>query len=305
MSQPRTPFLHDLVTTFAAPTQVLSDRSGQIGAHGMAVGAQGVLHADVRVLSAIEVTVDGGAGEHIATRALPVGSDGSAGVRFSHLLRHVAPDLSRVAGPAGPAGPGTPGAAGPGRRGVDHQLAVAGTRDGARRGDAGVRPGPDRRDQGRGHGSGSRVPAPDQRRLGLGVGRGHRPADRARSRHRAQPDRCGPAAHLVVDPAGPGHGAGHLVDRHHRPGQRRGPGRQRTARPGGTGRPTYRTGTGPPAPALAGTVAGRPEQLADGHPGCPRRSVLRGRFPVVSHPVRPRFALDRAAAAPARPRGTR
>ena len=69
MSQPRTPFLHDLVTTFAAPTQVLSDRSGQIGTQGMAVGAQGVLHADVRVLSAIEVTVDGETGEHIATRA--------------------------------------------------------------------------------------------------------------------------------------------------------------------------------------------------------------------------------------------
>ena len=99
MSQPRTPFLHDLVTTFAAPTQVLSDRSGQIGAHGMAVGAQGVLHADVRVLSAIEVTVDGAAGEHIATRALPVGSDGSAGVRFSHLLRHVAPDLTESPDP--------------------------------------------------------------------------------------------------------------------------------------------------------------------------------------------------------------
>ena len=99
MSQPRTPFLHDLVTTFAAPTQVLSDRSGQIGTQGMAVGAQGVLHADVRVLSAIEVTVDGEPGEHIATRALPVGSDGSAGVRFSHLLRHVAPLLTDTADP--------------------------------------------------------------------------------------------------------------------------------------------------------------------------------------------------------------
>ena len=87
------------MTTFAAPTQVLSERSGQIGAHGMAVGAQGVLHADVRVLSAIETFVDGEPGEHIATRALPVGSDGSAGARFSHLLRHVAPLLTETADP--------------------------------------------------------------------------------------------------------------------------------------------------------------------------------------------------------------
>lgn len=73
MSQPRQPFLHDLVTTFVAPTQVLSERTGQIGSGGVAVGAEGVLHADMRVLSAVELTVDGAAGEHIATQMLPAG----------------------------------------------------------------------------------------------------------------------------------------------------------------------------------------------------------------------------------------
>ena len=38
MSQPRQPFLHDLVVNLAAPTQVLSDRSGQIGVDGSALG---------------------------------------------------------------------------------------------------------------------------------------------------------------------------------------------------------------------------------------------------------------------------
>ena len=35
------------------------------------MGAQGVLHADVRVLSALQLTVDGVAPEHIATRLVP------------------------------------------------------------------------------------------------------------------------------------------------------------------------------------------------------------------------------------------
>ena len=76
MPQPRQPFLHDLVCTLAAPTQALSAYDGQIGrtdvgsgeARGTSVGAQGVLHADVRVLSTAELLVERcSAPEHIAT----------------------------------------------------------------------------------------------------------------------------------------------------------------------------------------------------------------------------------------------
>jgi glycogen debranching enzyme len=49
------PWLHELVIALSAPTTVLSESSGQI----RAVGAQGVLHADVRVLSAAVLTVGG------------------------------------------------------------------------------------------------------------------------------------------------------------------------------------------------------------------------------------------------------
>lgn len=75
MPQPRQPFLHDLVVMLATPTQVLSSRSGQ-------------LHADVRVLSRVEVEVDGRPGEHIATLT------GDREVTFSWLLRHVGADLA-------------------------------------------------------------------------------------------------------------------------------------------------------------------------------------------------------------------
>ncbi len=67
MPQPRQPFLHDLATVFAAPTQVLSDRNGDIGGCPNRPTAQGVLHADVRVLSRAAALVDGQPGEHIAT----------------------------------------------------------------------------------------------------------------------------------------------------------------------------------------------------------------------------------------------
>ncbi len=88
------PFLHDLVTTFAAPTQVLSDRTGDIvpAEHGPC--AQGVLHADIRVLSQVRVTVDGRAVEHIATEA------GSTSAVFSGLLRHLGADVAQVPDPA-------------------------------------------------------------------------------------------------------------------------------------------------------------------------------------------------------------
>jgi hypothetical protein len=49
------PWLHDLVTVLSAPTVVLSEPSGQIRAGG----AQGALHADVRVLSQAVLEVGG------------------------------------------------------------------------------------------------------------------------------------------------------------------------------------------------------------------------------------------------------
>ena len=86
MPQPRQPFLHDLATVFAAPTQVLSDRNGDIDGRPDRPTAQGVLHADVRVLSRAAVLIDGLPGEHIATDL--------AGGRacFTSLLRQVGTD---------------------------------------------------------------------------------------------------------------------------------------------------------------------------------------------------------------------
>ncbi len=55
MSATGQPWLHDLVTALRAPTVVLSERSGQIRPGG----AQGVLHADARVLSAAELAIGG------------------------------------------------------------------------------------------------------------------------------------------------------------------------------------------------------------------------------------------------------
>jgi glycogen debranching enzyme len=49
------PWLHELVTVLSAPTVALSDHGGQIRPEG----AQGVLHADVRVLSQAVLEVDG------------------------------------------------------------------------------------------------------------------------------------------------------------------------------------------------------------------------------------------------------
>jgi len=49
------PWLHELVTVLSAPTVALSDPSGQIRPGG----AQGVMHADVRVLSEAVLDVDG------------------------------------------------------------------------------------------------------------------------------------------------------------------------------------------------------------------------------------------------------
>ncbi len=83
MPQPLQPFLHDLAALVAAPTQVWSAADGDIGTADAAVGAQGVLHADVRVLSRVGLRVDGRPAEHIATAL-----DGPQ-ARFSYLLRRV------------------------------------------------------------------------------------------------------------------------------------------------------------------------------------------------------------------------
>ena len=87
MPQPQQPFLHDLVAVLAAPTQVWSGQDGDLRLVD-GVGAHGVLHADVRVLSRVELRVDGHPGEHIATA-----SEGR-GATFTALLRHLATDLT-------------------------------------------------------------------------------------------------------------------------------------------------------------------------------------------------------------------
>jgi glycogen debranching enzyme len=61
------PFLHDLITVLAAPTQVLSERNGEIVPRDDAPNVQGLIHADIRVLSGLRVTINGEQGEHIAT----------------------------------------------------------------------------------------------------------------------------------------------------------------------------------------------------------------------------------------------
>jgi N-terminal domain of (some) glycogen debranching enzymes/Amylo-alpha-1,6-glucosidase len=83
MPQARQPYVHDLATVFAAPTQVLSRRDGGIAVPADAPSAQGVIHADVRVLSLVTVTVDGQPGEHLATEMW------AAEAIFTSVLPHV------------------------------------------------------------------------------------------------------------------------------------------------------------------------------------------------------------------------
>ena len=73
------PFLHELVTCFAAPTAVLSASDGQL----RALGAQGILHADVRVLSQAVLTVEGLEPEPIAVVSGPP----SGTARFTAVVR--------------------------------------------------------------------------------------------------------------------------------------------------------------------------------------------------------------------------
>jgi hypothetical protein len=94
LRQSRQPFLHDLVIQSAAPTQALSAATGGIGANGKAVGAQGILHADLRVLSALEITVDDQQPEHIATLPMPADAEGGDTVRFTYVLRGLGTGLA-------------------------------------------------------------------------------------------------------------------------------------------------------------------------------------------------------------------
>ena len=78
MASPRQPWLHELVTAVQAPTVLLCDRDGQVWPKG----AQGVWHADVRVLSRAELRVDGELPD-----AVGGGPDGVGQVRFTGFVR--------------------------------------------------------------------------------------------------------------------------------------------------------------------------------------------------------------------------
>ena len=91
MPQPQQPFLQDLTSLVAAPTQVWSGADGEIDpAHG----GQGILHADLRMLSALQLRVDGRPVEHVHTH---VGPDD---VRFTYLLRGLEGVTYETADPA-------------------------------------------------------------------------------------------------------------------------------------------------------------------------------------------------------------
>ena len=82
------PWLHDLVTVLSAPTVMLSEPSGQVRDGG---GAEGVLHADVRVLSLAVLTVGG-------TEPAPIGSglDGARSAWFVAVPRALRPKGPRT-----------------------------------------------------------------------------------------------------------------------------------------------------------------------------------------------------------------
>ena len=95
MPPPLQPFLHDLVSQVAAPTQVWSTADGQVRPRtDGAAGVLGLLHGDVRVLSGIEVAVDGDPGVPVAHRRQ---ADGS--VVFTSLLRQLDAAHARTGDP--------------------------------------------------------------------------------------------------------------------------------------------------------------------------------------------------------------
>ena len=95
MPPPLQPLLHDLVSQVAAPTQVWSTTDGQVRPRtDGAAGVLGLLHGDVRVLSGIEVAVDGDPGVPVAHRRQ---ADGS--VVFTALLRQLDAAHARTGDP--------------------------------------------------------------------------------------------------------------------------------------------------------------------------------------------------------------
>lgn len=90
MPQKLQPFLHDVVTSLAAPTIVLSADDGSFSA---GASVHGLLHADVRVLSRLDLLVDGQPGTHIHTRS------GAQDATFTSLPRRVGTELSEIADP--------------------------------------------------------------------------------------------------------------------------------------------------------------------------------------------------------------
>ena len=84
MPKARQPWLHELATVLSAPTVVLSEAGGQIRPGG----AQGVLHADTRVLSAAVLEVAG-------AEPVPVngGLLGAARARFTAVPRDLGDDI--------------------------------------------------------------------------------------------------------------------------------------------------------------------------------------------------------------------
>jgi glycogen debranching enzyme len=91
MPQPHQPFLHDLITVLAAPTQLLCQRSGEIVPSLDRQTVQGLIHADVRVLSGLAVAIDGQPGQHLATFC-----DGDR-AQFTFLLPRVGDDVVAAA----------------------------------------------------------------------------------------------------------------------------------------------------------------------------------------------------------------
>src|SRR6187200_466443 len=88
MPQPHQPFLHDLITVLAAPTQMLSQRTGEIAAFSDRQTVQGLIHADVRILSELAVKVNGHPWEHLATTFQDANR-----AQFTFLLPTVASDI--------------------------------------------------------------------------------------------------------------------------------------------------------------------------------------------------------------------
>lgn len=80
------PWLHDLVAALSAPTQVWCGTDG----HVRESGAQGAYHADVRVLSRAELTLDGV--EPVPIMTTPVGAAGTLSVGVARLIGGEGPD---------------------------------------------------------------------------------------------------------------------------------------------------------------------------------------------------------------------